>query len=299
MLEKDRILKTERTIYGTAKIGDPYYGISNTNREMSISERITLLNQVIDLGVRRFDTSPRYLNAEKILGEVLQYHSGITFLIDTKVDGLYLDKNNDDKEIRKQVENSLKLFNGQKINTLYLHQNEIEIISNKNIQKSLNELKNRGEVSKIGTSVYSLEELSYSLSCGVYDVIQIPFNILNHSFYELAMKSNKNNIELNCRSIFLQGYLLNPKKIHNAPKVLGNKLKKLNELCEKFNTNIENEAKRAIYEYQDLNYIISSLSFNNFVRNLNYQQISCHKDFEKKLKPLQDTNYTFTNPRNW
>ena len=60
----------KRVIYGTARLGNSDYGFSN-NISLDFDERIHLINKIIELGIFRFDTSPRYKNAELILGKAI------------------------------------------------------------------------------------------------------------------------------------------------------------------------------------------------------------------------------------
>lgn len=299
MLRIDKKLTYDKIIYGTAKIGNPNYGVSSIEKEYTFAERIELLYQLIESGVRRFDSSPRYFPAEEILGQALSNFPYKDFLVDTKVDGITLNKKRDEKKISTQIYNSLNLLKGQKINTLYLHQNEIEIISNKDIQKLLIKFKEEGLISRIGTSVYNLIELKYTLYSGIYDVVQIPLNILNHSFYKAFLENEWPGIEVNARSIFLQGRLLNYTSNKNLNTDLELKLEQLYKLCDKYNSNIENEAKRNIYQFENINFIISSLSINNFKKNLCYYDYFNSKKFDSELISIQDKGYNFTNPRNW
>ena len=290
----------KRVIYGTARLGNSDYGFSN-NIPLDFDERIHLINKIIELGISRFDTSPRYKNAELILGKAISKFAS-TILIDTKVVDLKPYDNNSEKIIFQQVEKSLKTLNKESINVLYLHQNEIEIISDINIQKSLNKLLDLGLVKKIGISVYNHNELDYGLRSTLFKVIQAPVNVLNHSFYNKFINSNKaSNKELVARSIFLQGALLNvgKNKLKKLNLKLSKKIKLLNEMCTNSKTTIENQAKYSVFELSDISVIQSSLSLNNISSNLIYQKDSGNNIVHEQVKKIMDSEYSFTNPRNW
>mgnify|MGYP006089730735 CR=1 FL=1 len=290
----------KRVIYGTARLGNSDYGFSN-NIPLDFDERIHLINKIIELGISRFDTSPRYKNAELILGKAISKLTS-TILIDTKVVDLIPYANNSEKIIFQQVEKSLKTLNKESINVLYLHQNEIEIISDINIQKSLNKLLDLGLVKKIGISVYNHNELDYGLRSTLFNVIQAPVNVLNHSFYNKFINSNKaSNKELVARSIFLQGALLNvgKNKLNKLNLELSKKIKLLNEMCTNSKTTIENQAKYSVFELSDISVIQSSLSLNNISSNLIYQKDSGNNIVHEQVKKIMDSEYSFTNPRNW
>ena len=290
----------KRVIYGTARLGNSDYGFSN-NISLDFDKRIHLINKIIELGIFRFDTSPRYKNAELILGKAISKLTS-TILIDTKVVDLIPYDNNSEKIIFQQVEKSLKTLNKESINVLYLHQNEIEILSDINIQKSLKKLLDLELVKKIGISVYNHNELDYGLRSNLFNVIQAPVNVLNHSFYNKFINSNKAlNKELVARSIFLQGALLNvgKNKLNKLNLELSKKIKLLNEICTNRKTTIENQAKYSVFELSDISVIQSSLSLNNISSNLIYQKDSGNNIVHEQVKKIMDSEYSFTNPRNW
>ena len=289
----------EDIIYGTAKLGIQNYGFSSIKQSLFSKE--DFVSKLLEKGVRRFDTSPRYGNAELILGKALK-NQFKNVKIDSKIIGL---KPNDSKsrdKIFKQVENSLKHLNRESLNVLYLHQNEMEILKDIRIQKALKEVLDNGLAKDIGTSVYSHAELKYSLQNDLFNTIQVPVNILNTSFYDIFLAlSKKNKKELIARSIFLQGTLLNldDSSLIKINIELYNAICRLKVICKKYNTTLLNEAKKTVYKLFDLKIIQSSLSFENIESNLCFHSNINDALIEKETKALRDLKYTFTNPRNW
>lgn len=73
----------KKIIYGTAKIGNPHYGFSST-KKLDSKNYIDLIKKIINLGIVRFDTSPRYNDAEMLLGKAIKDLNNKP-TIDTKV----------------------------------------------------------------------------------------------------------------------------------------------------------------------------------------------------------------------
>jgi aryl-alcohol dehydrogenase-like predicted oxidoreductase len=289
----------EDIIYGTAKLGDQNYGFSSSRE--SLSSREEFINKLLEEGVKRFDTSPRYGDAELILGKALK-NENKNIKIDSKIIGLKPDDSKSGEKIFKQVENSLKNLNIESLNIIYLHQNELEILKDRRIQKGLKDVLEKGLAKGIGTSVYSHTELEYSLQNDLFNTIQVPVNILNTSFYDKFLFSPKNNNkELIARSIFLQGTLLNldDSSLRKINIELYNAIGKLKVICKKHNTTILNEAKKTVYKLSDIKVIQSSLSFENIKSNLYFHSHINDALIEKEIEDLRDLKYTFTNPRNW
>jgi aryl-alcohol dehydrogenase-like predicted oxidoreductase len=95
------------------------------------------------------------------------------------------------------------------IDTLYLHQNALEIISDEAVLNTLSEVKKRYPVSKVGASIYSYEECLFAIKDNVYDVVQVPISILDSHIYSRVKADLNPQTEIVARSLFLQGTLLN------------------------------------------------------------------------------------------
>lgn len=214
-----------KIILGTAKFGFADYGFSSNHPQLS---SIEMLVSASKLGIGMLDTSPRYGNAEKMIGD---YHkkNETQFRVCTKVDDLSADVRTSEREIYDSVLNSLKDLDVDVIDTLYLHQNEIQIISDQNIIKALRKLKCDGLAKKIGVSVYSVEECDFALNCSVYDVIQLPISILDSHIYSQIVENGAAK-EIVARSLFLQGVLFNRSAIRGQIKQADDLFRSLSEI---------------------------------------------------------------------
>ena len=194
---------------GTAKFDYDGYGLSSFNKDRDLEIFFKTCNK---LDVNKFDTSPRYGESEKLIGKYL--YSNKNNFISTKIDQINLKDSIStiDKHMNSSIENSLKNLGVEKINLCYLHENQLEIISNKDVLRSLRGLKENGLVKNIGASIYSIEELDYVISSRLYDWVQIPVNILDTSFYNYIIDKSS-NINIAARSLFLQGNLINKNSI--------------------------------------------------------------------------------------
>jgi len=192
-------------ILGTAKLGMPDYGFSSMAGR---TPAMSFLRDAWDIGVRTLDTSPRYGNAEELIGE---YHAGADakYKICTKIDGLQPGRDDIERAVFASVERSLERMQIAEIDILYLHQNELEIISDKAVLNTLAEVKKRYPVNKVGASIYSYEECLFAINDDVYDVVQIPISILDSHIYSRIEAGLNSHTEIIARSLFLQGTLFN------------------------------------------------------------------------------------------
>jgi aryl-alcohol dehydrogenase-like predicted oxidoreductase len=74
-------------------------------------------------------------------------------------------------------------------------------------------LKESGKVQKIGFSLYTPEELQFILdNKSPFDLIQVPFNILDKKFLPLMKEVHEKGVEIHVRSTFLQGLFFMDRK---------------------------------------------------------------------------------------
>ena len=97
----------------------------------------------------------------------------------------------------------------------YLHQNELEIISDPCVHEGLMLLKQQKVVRYTGASLYSFEECEYALEAELYDVVQIPVSVFDISFYNRFVREKSTSVRFIARSLLLQGILVNRNAINS------------------------------------------------------------------------------------
>lgn len=188
--------KNQKIALGTVQFGLDY-GISNNTGKTSTEEVSKILDTAYSYGIDILDTAQAYGDSESIIGS---YH-GNRFKIITKIN-----PTSGDKLLAKQlVEQSLKCLNLDKLYGVLFH-NAISAIQNPRIVAELKELQVQGIIEKVGYSVYTPDELNELVKLyGRPDIIQIPFNLLDQRFEEIAQDLHNNGVEVHTRSTFLQG----------------------------------------------------------------------------------------------
>ena len=177
---------------GTAQFG-LNYGIANSKGRVPREEVFNILDLAFDKGIDTLDTARAYGEAEKILGK---YPKIKRFKVITKF------SENAEEELNESLQ-SLKL---RKIYGLLAHRAEV-FIKDPSLWDEVLKLKIEGLVDKVGFSLYFPWELErlWNLS---FDIVQVPYNILDRRFEPLLPKLKDRGIEVHVRSVFLQGLLL-------------------------------------------------------------------------------------------
>lgn len=195
---------------GTVQFGLDY-GVTNTQGIVPRNEVKKILNAANSSGITMLDTAAAYGSSELLLGELAKDR----FEIISKIPPLRTVSNS----IRQCLTLTLQRLSVNNLHCLMFH-DEKDIYDNQNHIELL-KLKEIGLTSKIGCSLYSLEALEFILNKSKeVDIIQVPANCLDHRFVKsgLLSKAKERGIEIHCRSLFLQGLLLDRESLPDSLK---------------------------------------------------------------------------------
>lgn len=197
-----------RLALGTVQFGLTY-GIANTAGQVPRPEAKAMLEMASDQGIDTLDTAIGYGESETCLGE-----AGIqNFRLVTKLPAIPEHCDDINAWVQAQFSASLTRLGVSRIYGLLLHRSEQLLGPNgKVLYQALLDLKNNGQVKKIGISIYSPEQLALIKPHYPLDLVQAPFNLVDRRLHQSGwMRRLKDaGIELHIRSVFLQGLLLMP-----------------------------------------------------------------------------------------
>jgi aryl-alcohol dehydrogenase-like predicted oxidoreductase len=205
---------------GTVQFG-LNYGITNNLGQVQQSDVADILEYARIANINLLDTAASYGNCESVLGE----QSTQKFDVVSKIPTVGTLKS----PILQSITESLNKLKRSSLYGLMFH-NEDDLISCTQNFKDLQTAKRNGLVHKIGCSFYTLDALKKSIDMNYdIDLIQIPANVLDQRFIKsgLLEEVKKRGIEIHCRSLFLQGLLLDrkmtlPKKLQPFKEDLSN-----------------------------------------------------------------------------
>jgi aryl-alcohol dehydrogenase-like predicted oxidoreductase len=284
---------------GTAKMGIKAYGFSSKAKR---SPPDKLMQEAWEIGIKSLDTSPRYGNAEELIG-AFHRKTDYKFKVSTKIDNLDLNKNNFKEVIFSSVERSLEKMQLNEIETLYLHQNDLKIISNPRILDVLRATKERYPVKKVGASIYSYEECRFAIEHDIYDVVQVPISILDSNIYSRVCDGLNNRTEIIARSVFLQGLIFNRNLISLKVKQfqkLTKYLNKLDSLAIKYRMDLVAIACGYVARLNSVsNFIVGSSSVDNLKILCKYSQEEIPEELFLDIYQMAKIYKVWGNPRNW
>ena len=287
-----------KIVIGTANFNQ-FYGISKSKLQRNVIKK-KIFPLLKKNKIKFIDTAIDY----KISENIINSYNFSKLKIFSKIKLPNTGKKIYIKKIPRLVEKEKKKFKVRKLEGLLIHDlNDIK--SKKYGEDFLNQLKllkSNKVISKIGISLYSPKDLRFVLKKFIPEIIQIPFNV----FDQRLLKSSelkyikKNRINLQVRSIFLQGMLLkSDKKIQKT--LINNRLKakiiKFRKWCNK---------KKISPVYACINFLKDYKFINNVVVGFdNAQQldeiIKVFKKTKKRYnyKKFSSNNKFYIDPRKW
>jgi aryl-alcohol dehydrogenase-like predicted oxidoreductase len=148
---------------------------------------LTILRQAIELGVNFLDTAQNY-GTEGVVGKAIAGFARDRFVISTKKTLPSVDHPHPEEEVRKGLEESLKLLGTDYIDVYHLHGVEPKDyeFAQKRLMPAMVRLRDQGKIRFIGVtegfvSDPSHEMLRDSLKENLWDVVMVGFNLLNPS----------------------------------------------------------------------------------------------------------------------
>jgi aryl-alcohol dehydrogenase-like predicted oxidoreductase len=230
-------MSLQKLALGTVQFG-LNYGINNNSGIVSEEEIKKILDLAYANNIQLLDTAYAYGLSEEKIGKLLDGKK--EFKIVSKLPECRLE------QVEKIFNNSLEKLKTNKIYGYLFHSFQ-NFKEKEEIWNIFKKLKNENKIDKIGFSLYFPQELEHLLNENIdFNILQVPYNILDQRFAGYFDELKNRNIEVHVRSIYLQGLLLKPicyfddhfKSIRNKIVLINNLAKRLEidilDICANF-----------------------------------------------------------------
>jgi aryl-alcohol dehydrogenase-like predicted oxidoreductase len=216
-------LQVSEVAFGCVEIGMPYgIGVESVHDMPSEEQAIELLQTALRQGVNFFDTARAYGSSENIIGKAFK-DSRNEVVIATKCkhfqdsNGVIPPYGELKQIIETSLQESLDALQTDYIDIYMLHQADVQILRNADVSAIFAELKASGRIKATGVSTYTNEQTELAIDAGGWDVIQVPFNLMDQRQGELFDKAQASGVGLIIRSVLLKGLLSDRgKNLHPA-----------------------------------------------------------------------------------
>lgn len=266
-------IQVSEVAFGCVEIGMPYgIGVKSVNDMLNENEAIELLQTALQSGINFFDTARAYGTSENIIGKAFKNFRG-EVIIATKCTHF---QNSDGsipayEELKQIIENSLQeslaALQTNYIDIYMLHQANVQILQNKDVQSIFTSLKEVGLIKATGVSTYTNQETELAIHTGVWDVVQLPFNLMDQRQSMLFHLAQTNGIGLIIRSVLLKGLLTDKgKNLHPALNKVEQHIQKYNVLTNQLGINVATLATRFALSFPQVSAILIGIDKVNYLK---------------------------------
>lgn len=199
--------------FGTVSLGLPYgIGVRGPEDMLSDAKALCLLQSSLDHGVNFYDTAHSYGHSEVLLGKAFAGKRE-QVVICTKSPRYH--KNGEPvpsgREIRKttdqSLQQSLSSLQTSYIDVLMLHCGTRQTLQHPDVMDLFTKYKKNGMIRATGASVYTIEEATNAIESGIWDVIQVAYNLMDQKMETVISLAMQHDVGVVIRSALLKGIL--------------------------------------------------------------------------------------------
>lgn len=209
--------------FGGVEIGVPYgIGVHSEADMLTEQDAIRLLYRAMDEGINFFDTARLYGESERIMGNAFQDRRKEIVLASKcrhfrQADGSLIPRADVERYILDSLQESLQMLKTDYIDLYMVHYADREIFEMEEVAQVFAALRDKGVVRAIGVSVYKPEETELAISSGVWDAIQLPFNLMDQAHGIHFQQARERGVGIIVRSVLMRGMLTDRlTKLHPA-----------------------------------------------------------------------------------
>ena len=282
---------SNKLILGTVQFGLSY-GVNNTTGKVSQAEVSRILAEAKANNISILDTSYAYGDSEIVLGTLLE--NDTHFKIISKLPRTTENPESIFIETNRRLKNN-KLYG-------YLIHHFDYFREKPSAWSDIEALKKDGLIEKIGFSLYKTSELDYLFSQNtVFDIIQIPYNILDNAFKPYLKELKHRNVEIHTRSVFLQGLFF--KSVNELPErlmPLKPYLIEMSKFCKKQGISMEELALNTVIHNLDIDGVLVGVD-NTFQLQRNIKSIwtEIPAKVSEFINSIDVKEKELLNPVNW
>jgi aryl-alcohol dehydrogenase-like predicted oxidoreductase len=301
-------MEVSEIAFGGVEIGMPYgIGVKSSKDMPSSTEAVYLLHTAIDEGINFFDTARLYGESEVIMGKAFKDRRE-NVILETKcrhlrdTDGKVPSHRELKQFIETSLKESLKALQTDYLDVFMLHYGDEEILQNEEVANAFLSLKKSGVIRATGVSVYTPQETSKAIEANAWDVIQLPFNLMDQRQKTLFPLAAEKGIGIVIRSVLLKGLLSDRgKNLHPALKDVENHIQCYNDLLGETAPDLPTLATKFALSFEEISSVLVGIDRLDYL----YKSIQATsgdqlcKETVAKAKALAYPNPDFLNLHEW
>jgi len=206
-------IEVSEVAFGGVEIGVPYgIGVHSEADMLAEKEAFSLLHRAIDEGINFFDTARLYGMSEEIMGKAFRDKREQIVLASKcrhlrQSNGQLIPAHQVRVFVEESFQESLTALQTDYLDVYMVHYADHEIFAMEEVAETFSRLKKEGKVRSIGVSVYKAEETDLAIQSGVWDAIQLPFNLMDQSHGQHFSAAKEAGVAVIVRSVLMRGML--------------------------------------------------------------------------------------------
>ncbi|KIX22391.1 hypothetical protein SY27_00600 [Flavobacterium sp. 316] len=277
---------------GTVQFG-LQYGISNTKGIPTDLDLSQIIETAVKNNIYTFDTAIAYGNAEERIAAFLPNEAQIISKFP---------KYSSNSELKENIERSIIRLKQDRLYGFMAHNGDF-LIENPKLWDVLVDFKTKSKIQKIGYSLYTPKQLEALLQLDLIpDIIQIPFSLLDQKFTPYFEELKKTNVEIHCRSVFLQGlYFLNTESLPEKLIPLKTELNQLKEIANQYKISIADLALNFACLNKNIDKVVIGVeNEKQLTDNINaVNHWNLDNSIFEAINAIKVTHKELLNPANW
>jgi len=267
-------IKVSEISFGTASLGIAYgIGVKGKQDMLCEADAVTLLQSALDKGLNFFDTARAYGRSEELLGKAFRSNRQ-DVVICTKCAHLFGEDGQlpQDKTLKQVIgsslEQSLSALKTDYIDIYMLHDSDVKVLGNETVKGTLSELEQKGLVRAIGVSTYTCEETQMVIEDGIWDVVQLPYNLMDQRQGGLLPLARQRGVGIVVRSALFKGVLTNKgDHLHPQLESVRQHRQVYDELLGKTMETLPNLAMKFVLSHEQVSSVLVGIDRNEYLEN--------------------------------
>lgn len=248
--------------FGGVEIGMPYGVGVNEADMLSESEAIHLLNTALDSGINFFDTAREYGQSESIMGKAFK-NKREQVILSSKCkhfrtpNGVPPTPSILKRMVETSLTESLEALRTDYIDLYMLHDSSKEVLECEEIIRFFEDCKKSGVIRSAGVSTYTPNETRKAIESKNWEVLQVPFNLMDQRQESLFSLAAGEGIGIVVRSVLLKGLLSDRgKNLHPALSSVESHIQHYNDLVKVSSADLPTFATRFALSFQEVSSIL-------------------------------------------
>jgi aryl-alcohol dehydrogenase-like predicted oxidoreductase len=290
-------IEVSEIAFGCVEIGMPYgIGVEGPKDMLSEKEAVELLNLAVDSGINFFDTARMYGNSEDIIGKAFKSRrhevvlaTKCVHLLDAQ--GKLPSKGKIKEIIEQSLLESLRNLQTDYVDLFMLHQATPEILDNEEILTTFAKLIKKGLFRATGVSTYTTEVSKKTIDSGLWNMIQLPFNLMDQRQGVLFKEAEEKGVGIVVRSVLLKGLLSDRGvNLHPALSKVEKHIANYKRLLEGCNYDLSSLATKFALSFPEVSAVLIGIDKKEYLEQA-LKTVDGTYLGEEKLKTIREMAY--------